>query len=665
MKKMKRIIFMAMLCLISGAWMLSATNYYSCDFENDEDTTRWVLNPAANQTIAGRLVNKWYIGSLGNYASDGQRGLYISDNGGIDAHYTASGCWVFAYDLVSLPRLQTGSYSVCFDYCAMENQISDVDGLYLLWIPQTDDYGDNVQVNSILSSMETVPRKYEEYIIPLQPRKDNMTGAATWHHCVASIPGNRCDGTPHYLAFVWANSTKLAQQPGAMIDNIEIVDSIPCDAPAHMDVTYANGQHTLSWSAIASVYEVSVYAYETGQWYGPYETTDTSYVFAGLPVSMTDFIVRSKCSSNTYGAKTILGKFVYYPDQLCVDYYDLSKAKCYINNSTPVNTLTFDDFREVQAVDYGPSQIASRHTVHSDKDELELRTGNMAHTVPEGEQASVRLGNWDNGSQAERIEFSFVVDTAESHILQMKYMPILEAPGHEDGENPRFTMDVLIGDVTIDTCAHADFNSNGVCDYLGLKPGAEEQGWHITRYEVSQYSTDIVWKEWTTVGVNLNKPEYNGEVVTIRLTTYDCVFTAHCGYAYFTLGCANGKLKMHDSLEGKVYGAPEGFTYSWYHAADSVHRNARKIIPEEYVLSHEQTFAVNADDRSVYAVDCMFVQDSTNYFTLYTSELNVPSDLETIENDGIDVKVRKILRDGQILIQRGDRTYTVTGQELK
>jgi hypothetical protein len=181
-----------------------------------------------------------------------------------------------------------------------------------------------------------------------------------------------------------------------------------------------------------------------------------------------------------------LGKLIYYPEEMCVDYLNLNNAVCYINNSSPNNTLTFDDFKTVKAVDFGPSSMGSRHVVHFDRQETEPRTGGKAKTVPDGELASIRLGNWDSNDQAERIEFTFQVDTIKYPVLLLKYMPLLEAPGHADYENPRFLLDMLITGQSIGRCGQADFNANDVIGTNGqLKPEAVAQGWHITPQEIS------------------------------------------------------------------------------------------------------------------------------------------------------------------------------------
>lgn len=620
----KHLFQIALMAFMVVALPLQARHGYSCDFENESDRARWTLNPAAGSTLAN-LRNKWYMGELGNNDKTGHYGLYISDDSGTSAHYTNMGCWVFAYDTIALDHLTSGDYTLFFDYCAMGNMASNFDGLYLLWIPMINpDSGDSIKVVSIATSTGSIPPAYENYVIPLQPAAnlDCLNGTSTWRQCAVTIPNKDCDGTPHYLAFVWANTNFQAQQPGGMIDNITIMDTRPCDAPTDLKLTIQGTTSTVTWSGTASEYEVMAYSYTSGAWYGPKTVTGNSTSFSNIPVGEADFIVRAKCTEDLYSLKTILNKLVYYPDQMCVDYLNLDNAVCYINNSSPQNTLLFNDFKRVKAVDDGPSQKSSRHTIHFDKSETEPRTGGLAKTIPDGELASVRLGNWDNNNQAERIEFSFQVDTIEYPVLLLKYMPILEAPGHDDHENPRFKLDILIDGHSIGECGRADFNCNDVFKNGALLPGAAEQGWHLTPSSVAQTSADVVWKEWTTVGVNLKKPEYQGKTLTVRLTTHDCTFSAHCGYAYFTLSCSDGKLKgMKCGKVNPVFEAPDGFAYRWAYAYNEKYRQQDGYLPEQYVLGHEQTFEAGLKDDSLYVVDCMFVQDSSCFFSLYASTL--------------------------------------------
>ena len=634
--------------LLAVAMPAQAVRRYKCDFESEASRARWTLNPAASSAIYNQLTNKWYIGEPGNNDRNGHYGLFISDDEGQSAHYQNKGCWVFACDTIALDPI-SGDYLLTFDYTAMANDASNFDGLYALWIPVLNEDGDSIKVNSIATSSGQVPTRYQDYIIRLQPNAnmDYLSGTVTWHQCAAKIKGSDCDGTLHYLAFVWTNGSSQAKQPAAMVDNILITDGQPCDQPTNLVVTQNGTTVSLEWQGTATEYEVSAYSYDGMAWAGPKIVTGTQTNFTGLPMGQADFIVRAKCGEDFFSLKTITTMLVYYPDQLCVDYLNLNNAVCYIDNSKPNNTLTFNDFKKVTPVDHGPSSIDSRHVVHFDRSEYELRTGSMAKTVPDGEFASVRLGNWDADDHAERIEFSFAVDTIKYPVLLLKYMPILEAPGHEDHENPRFKLDILINGTSIGECGRADFNANNVMNGSTLKPEAVQQGWHITPHEISQTSADIVWKDWTTVGVNLRSPAYEGKTLTARLTTHDCTFSAHCGYAYFTLGCSDGKLKgMKCGEINPKFEAPDGFDYRWAYAYNERYRRKDGSLPEQYVLHRGKFYDAGYQDDSLYVVDCMFVQDSTCYFSLYAS---------TLATNPIS-----IMKEPQIYMNCKDSIYRVT-----
>ncbi len=620
---MKRLVQIFLVAVLAYTMPVQAGSMYFCDFESQAARDRWVLNPVANQNIYNQLANKWYIDEPGNNSSTGHYGLYVSDDNGASVHYRNKGCWIFAYDTISLPAM-SGDYLLTFDYCVMANVASKVDGLYALWIPMVDpDTGDSINLNCVPTG--GIPAKYANYIIRLQPQAgmNNLNGTVTWKQCAVNIKGADCDGTPHYLAFAWQNGSNIAQQPAASVDNILITDGEECPQPTNLTVTANGTTVTLNWQGTADEYEVSAYSYDGQKWLGPRLTGGlTTANFTSVPIGQTDFIVRAKCGDGFYSLKTIVSKLIYYPDQLCVDYLNINNAKCYIDNSSPNNTLTFNDFKQVQPVDNGPSSSASRHVVHFDRTEYEPRTGGQAKTVPDGELASVRLGNWEADNHAERIEFSFAVDTIKYPVLLLKYMPLLEAPGHDDHENPRFKLDILINGQTIGECGQADFNANNVMNGTTLKPEAVQQGWHLTPSSVSQTSADIVWKDWTTVGVNLRDKNYAGKTLTARLTTHDCTFSAHCGYAYFTLGCSDGKLKgMKCGAINPEFEAPDGFHYRWAYAYNEKYRRPDGSLPDQYILSTDQHYTAGMHDDSLYVVDCMFVQDHSCYFSLYASTL--------------------------------------------
>ena len=626
---MKRLVQIMMVAALTLAAPVQAVIQYSCDFETQAQRDRWVLNPAQNQTAASNLKNKWYIGLPGNNGRAGQYGLYISDDEGATVHYRNNGCWNYAYDTVSLDYMATGDYTLVFDYCVMANVASQFDGLYVLWVPQYDEVGDpnSDWLYSIPFSSGTIPPECQNYVIPLQSTAgmDYLGGTSTWKQCAVKIKGKKCDGTPHYLVFVWANGSGQAQQPAAMVDNINISDNIPCDPVTGLTVTPNGTSVTLTWNPSGSMtdYEVSAYSYENNSWAGPMIVSATTATFTGLPVGQTDFIVRTKCSDAEYSLKNIVSKLIYYPDLLCVDYLNLGNATCYVNRSNPSDASDFNDFQVCSPVDDGPSSIQSRHVVHFDRTETEPRTGGQAKTIPDGELASIRLGNWEIGNEAERIEFTFDVDTIKYPVLLLKYMPILEAPDwHGPTEQARFTLDILINGNTIGRCGQADFNATDVMQNGHLTQAAIQQGWHLTPSSIAQSGADVVWKEWTTVGVNLRKGNYQGKKLTARLTTFDCTQSGHFGYAYFTLGCSDGKLKgMKCGEINETFEAPDGFVYRWAYASSEKYRRQDNSLPEQYVLGRSQKYEAGPQDDSLYVVDCMFVQDTTCFFSLYASTL--------------------------------------------
>ncbi|MBO4690338.1 MAG: hypothetical protein J5621_05640 [Paludibacteraceae bacterium] len=639
---MKRLTYILLVMMTAFTMPVQAVQRYACDFESDEARNRWVLNVATNKAIYNNLTNKWYIGALGNNSSSGQNGLYISDDGGVSAHYTDKACWVFAYDVVTLNQSDE-DYTITFDYIAMGSPKNITDGLYLLWIPMKDNIVnkegdvvfDSVKVGSRLT--DGVPADYASYVIPLHPTADmdNLNGTATWRQCSAFIPGNKCDGQPHYLAFAWSNGSMTPKQPGGMVDNIAITDGLQCNAPTDLKIGTQGTSVTLSWKGDAPKYEVSAYSYETKSWVGPKIVTETTASLSGLQIGQTDFIVRAICDDDVYSLKTMTSRLLYFPDMMCVDYLNLDKATCYVNDTAaarkPKDARDYNYFKKVSPVNFGPESEDSRHTVHYDVDEYEERTGGMAKTIPDGEMASVRLGNWEVNNEAERIEYSLLVDTMHFPVLLLKYMPILEAPGHGAAEDPRFKLDILIDGHSIGHCGSADFSCNEVYDPKNKKllPGAAEQGWHLTPPELAfpPYGgggrQEIVWKEWTTVGVNLKDPEYANKTLTVRLTTHDCTQGGHAGYAYFTLGCSDGKLKgMNCGVINPEFDAPDGFRYRWMYASSEKYRDLSDgSVPEKYVLSRSQHYVAGLMDDSLYVVDCMFVQDSTCYFSLNASTL--------------------------------------------
>ena len=226
--------------------------------------------------------------------------------------------------------------------------------------------------------------------------------------------------------------------------------------------------------------------------------------------------------------------------------------------------MYYDPFAEKDIVDFGPTSQLSRHTVHTDTAEYDVRTGNKLKVIPDGESAVVRLGNWGasynfhlNGGEAEAIEYSCTV-TEENPVLLLNYAVIWENP-LLTCPIPHFSLNVYDENrrIIIDECADIfpKYNSGS--------------GWNT--------ENNVVWKDWSSAAIGLQ--DYIGKNITIELINKDCGSGGHFGYTYFTLDFISDKIVAYG--EGvKNFTAPARFTYEW----------ADKNDPD-VILSTQRTFS--------------------------------------------------------------------------
>ena len=193
-----------------------------------------------------------------------------------------------------------------------------------------------------------------------------------------------------------------------------------------------------------------------------------------------------------------------------------------------------------------PGLIAGRHTLITTP-VIDTPTNGMLSSIPPGESASIRLGNRSSGSEFESITFYYKVDTTQASLLILRYAAVLENPNHNVTQQPRFTFE-------INDSSGSPINSD--C-YSATYIASTSLGW-----TASPSYPNVLYKDWTTVGADLSG--VHGQVVSIRLTTYDCTQGAHFGYAYFTLGCHQRQIQAVHCLDTSYYTAPEGFSYQWY-----------------------------------------------------------------------------------------------------
>ena len=316
--------------------------------------------------------------------------------------------------------------------------------------------------------------------------------------------------------------------------------------------------------------------------------TASPFSINGLdPLTDYTFYVSSLCSDSLCRPMKVDTFFTFTPKGGlgCIDYTDLraSYVTCkYGSYNSPSE--------HVGVIDHGYLSAASRHTVHFDTTERDARTGGLLRTVPAGEKASVRLGNWTTGgsgtAQAESITYGMTVDSAQANLLILKYAAVLQDPEHSADLQPRFRLEILNqNDELIDSCGLAFFIAN------------PNLGWNTA-------ANEVLWKDWTTVGLDLST--YSGQTIYVRLTTNDCGEGSHFGYAYFTLECATKRLLTEgcSDVPDNRFTAPGGFHYRWYSNQDAT------------TLSDSASIWVRSDNSMTYYCELSFIDNPTCKFTM-------------------------------------------------
>lgn len=550
---------------------------YQCDFEDSAEHANWQVN-VGNQ--GAQCVNKWYFGKPGS--NGGDYGLFVSKDG-TSNDYEASALSVVAYRSLVL---DAGEYEFSFDWRAAgwQDSISNIDGLYVCWVP------DSVKTNSLRGS--TLPPFIEEYALNFG-RKTAKLSQSDWNTIVDTI---RTDGTPHKIVFVWRNGMNGTYSPAACVDNVLIMPVGYCHKPSDLGLVINDLDVTFSWSGDSETYDVRCYNSRTGKWKEYQSVKDTFVVVEGVEEGMCTYYVRAHCEGIS-GTWVSISKFIYYPGSRCIDFLSLSENNCY----TGLNPNNSDGSGQglgftASLVDMGYQSMESRHTVHYDLNERDPNTEGNLRTVPDGEVASVRLGNWNTGGEAERIEYKYTVDASTSAVLILKYAVVLQDPEHNEIWQPKFELEILKNGKPISSkgCGEAKFTAGANT--------SEKDGWH-------KFSTGW-WKDWTTIAINLR--EHDGEEVVVRLTTYDCAELGHFGYAYFTLDCSDGQIKSTacGDVENDTLVGPVGFKYRWYKKSDKT-----------TTLSSDQTYIISTKDTATYCLDVIQPTQAGCYYTLETSGL--------------------------------------------
>ncbi|MFT6850478.1 MAG: gliding motility-associated-like protein [Sphingobacteriales bacterium] len=194
--------------------------------------------------------------------------------------------------------------------------------------------------------------------------------------------------------------------------------------------------------------------------------------------------------------------------------------------------------------------VDNRHTITSVNNGNDpFAMGAIPQVAPGGGRFSARLGNSNNGAQAEKLTHSFIV-TKKTNVLLYKYAIVLEDAGHNASQQPRFEVNVFDQANQLVDCGQYKVvvNASTPC------------------FKVSPIQSNVYYREWTTVGVDLSN--YLGEKITVEYATGDCGAGAHFGYAYLDASATTLDIQTKGNIcdpNGTVQLiAPAGFArYKW------------------------------------------------------------------------------------------------------
>ena len=564
-------------CCALAQEAVAITVPYTMGFEASDSAklAYWHLNEGADTAVC---KERWVIGSA--VKSEGKRSLYISADEGATCTFDTVWNTAFAYMDFVIPA---GQYEISFDWRCLGG-----DDSYMC-------AGVGIAKQMPVMTCDYDRCEWPDYIQQFaQPGYKIMRGYSRWQHVSMPFASN---GTRVYrLYFAWKNKNRNAQLPNplsACVDNIQVTTR-NCAKPTDLQAEVVGDSVLVTWHGTSAQYCVEYRRSGRERWSVQTGIRDEQFVIEGLDEGAYDIRVRGVCNQTDTSAYTYFNSFgVYYPDRHCINYVFLRDSE-----NVVATYGTFADpymYQGVIDTAYSDEPRYWRHTVNWDPDEYDPRTGGRLKVVPDDEVASVRLGNWEVGAEAESLSFFYTVDGENASILLLKYAVVLEDPNHGPDDQPHFNLEILdeYGNLIDYTCGSADFYAD-----------SQRPGWNI-------YGS-VTWKDWTTIGLNL--ADYDGERLTVRLTTRDCNWSGHFGYAYFTMGCAAAKItstSCGDDAQMSI-AAPNGFAYEWFDKYDNP-------VPDSMLADKGQTLLIQPSDTTTYRCHLTYLEEESCGFDLYSS----------------------------------------------
>ncbi len=250
---------------------LITTMPYSINFDNEAENAKWLFSQEGQ-------ANQWFIGvDNEQVVSDkGGKALYISNNGGDNAHYNAD---VASYSWASRAiSLEAGVYTISFDWTCFGEEANDYMRVGMLPTTSTFAGGSGAVKNldgtsGILGNLLSESRIQDW--IELSEKVGNayrLNGVDTtlampgqWNKVVKTIVVTPEMAGLYNMVFYWVNNNTIgeyASKRSAVVDNI-VIDQASCTCPYDFKLISVNS--TEAKVAIISVnttesYEVVAFA---------------------------------------------------------------------------------------------------------------------------------------------------------------------------------------------------------------------------------------------------------------------------------------------------------------------------------------------------------------------------------------------------------------------
>ena len=259
----------------------------------------------------------------------------------------------------------------------------------------------------------------------------------------------------------------------------------------------------------------------------------------------------------------------------------------------------------------GSNPVITRHTVMTNIYGYDANTCNGALNsqlplIPNGFNQSARIGNDYTMFEADAIAYQMTVDTNNA-LLLLHFAVVFQDPNHSPAQQPYFEIRVQDSSGNL---LNIPCNRYTVTCGSGI-PGFQDCG------------SDVHWRDWTTVGVNLFS--LIGKTVYIVIASADCGQGGHYGYGYFVGECRSMKISGQYCKKSSVARlvAPEGFvSYVWRGPNGGVVGTNQTLVLQNPIDSSQYvvtlTSAIGCSSSLTYTISANeifadFICDSNTY----------------------------------------------------